>query len=321
MNFTGLWWDHGAAQIAIDWAVTLATLKKMGATTMDFITIDTECDMDAFSVTSWRREYNPALTPECSDQYFDSIQNDKRFHTVYAELIRHGFVAGDTTKPHWLRDALPWNASNDFNNNLAAWQAVTRAMISAYKTKAYFVPARTAYPALGGLSDYNEFNWDAEVGCSVQMNGFHANGCTYTSCQECTVGNTASPSMYGWMHNVSDGVNFPGFGGEYGSLAPYGIETYDISPFNSLQWSLYHFRAVRLASPSIPVKPWLAYRSYPGDGGPGDPIVGWVDSDFFQELILHLGLKVCARGTVLRRIPSRADGDECIGDEHSCYRR
>ena len=55
----------------------------------------------------------------------------------------------------------------------------------------------------GGLSDYNEFNWDAEVGCSLQMNGFHANGCTHTSCQECTVGNTASPSMYGWMHNGS----------------------------------------------------------------------------------------------------------------------
>ena len=151
MNFTGLWWDHGAAQIALDWAVTLATLKKMGATTMDFITIDTECDMDAFTVTSWQREYNPTLTPECSDQYFDSIQNDKRFPTVHAELIRHGFVAGDTTKPHWLRDALPWNASNDFNNNLAAWQAVTRAMISAYKTQAYFVPALAAYPSLGSF--------------------------------------------------------------------------------------------------------------------------------------------------------------------------
>ena len=43
--------------------------------------------------------------------------------TIYAELLRHGLVTGDTTKPHWLRDALAWNASQDFNRNVAAWQA------------------------------------------------------------------------------------------------------------------------------------------------------------------------------------------------------
>lgn len=61
------------------------------------------------------------------------------------------------------------------------------------------------------------------------------------------------------MHNVSDGVNFPGFGGApSGSLyISDGIAEYPTSPFNSLQWSIYHFRAVRLASPHIPVKPWL----------------------------------------------------------------
>ena len=149
------------------------------------------------------KRYNPSLTQACSDQYFDSIQNDPRFGLTHAEaaayhamqggganastndhargssqvdpgarpksgagagagagawagagagagadgairaaaasapsvlseLLRHGFLPGDTTAPHWLRDALPWNASKGFNRNLAAWQAVMRARISAY---------------------------------------------------------------------------------------------------------------------------------------------------------------------------------------------
>jgi hypothetical protein len=92
------------------------------------------------------------------------------------------------------------------------------------------------------------------------------------------------------MHNISDGVNFPGFGGPGGALAQYGIADYPVSPFNSLQWSVYHFRALRLASPRVDAKPWLAYRSYTGDGGDGDPVVGWAGTDFFQELVLHLAL-------------------------------
>ena len=166
--------------------------------------------------------------------------------------------------------------------------AVTRALIAAYKTKAYYIPAMAFNPDVS-LSDYDYFNWDTES-CPLQMNGFHPNGCHLSSCTSCTVGNTASPSMYGWMHNVSDGVNFPGFVGPAGALTPLGITDYAITPFNSLQWSVYHFRGVRLASPQVKVKPWLAYRSYPGDGGEGDPVVGWVDTDYFQELILHLTL-------------------------------
>ena len=248
-------------------------------------------------MTSWQRMYNPALTQACSDQYFTAIQNDPRLHravdggpSIYAELLRHGFDPGDTASPHWLRDSLYWNASQGFNKNLAAWQAVTRALISGYKTKAYLEPALAVNPE-AGLSDYDEWNWATES-CSLQMNGFWANGCRHTSCDRCTVGNTASPSMYGWMHNVSDGLNFPGFGGAL--TTEYGIDRYDINAYNSLQWSVYHFRAVRLASPNVPVKPWLGYRSYPGDGGPtgaqGDPIVGWVNTDFYQEFILHAAL-------------------------------
>ena len=298
-NFSGLWWDHGIDQIAIDWAASLAEIKARGAT-WNFVTIDTECDMDAYTVTSWQRQYNPSLTQACSDQYFDAIQDDPRLHraidggpSIYSELLRHGFDPGDTTAPHWLRDALPWNASEGFNANLAAWQAVTRALISGYKTKAYLEPALAVNPE-AGLADYDEWNWATES-CSLQMNGFHANGCGHASCADCTVGNTAAPSMYGWMHNVSDGVNFPGFGGPGGALTTqYGISEFAISPFNAFLWSVYHFRAVRLASPDVPVKPWVAYRSYPGDGGPtgeqGDPIVGWVDSDYYQEIMLHMAL-------------------------------
>jgi hypothetical protein len=194
VNFTGLWWDHGIDQIAVDWTASLTELKRRGAT-WDYITIDTECDVDAFTVTSWQREYNPAITQECSDQYFDAIQNDPRFlgagtdgsPSVYSELLRHGFTAGDTSATHWLRDALPWKANLDFNANLAAWQAVTRARISAYKTKAYYTPALAFNPTVG-MSDYDEWNWDTES-CSLQMNGFHSNGCKMTSCSSCTVGN------------------------------------------------------------------------------------------------------------------------------------
>ena len=43
-NFSGLWWDHGTAQIAVDWAASLAEIKARGAT-WDYVSIDTECDM------------------------------------------------------------------------------------------------------------------------------------------------------------------------------------------------------------------------------------------------------------------------------------
>jgi hypothetical protein len=68
VNTSGLWWDHGVDQIASDWTDTLNELKTRNAT-WDYVTIDTECDVDAYTVTSWQREYNPALTQECSDQY------------------------------------------------------------------------------------------------------------------------------------------------------------------------------------------------------------------------------------------------------------
>jgi hypothetical protein len=72
---------------------------------------------------------------------------------------------------------------------------VCRSIISAYKTKAYYAPALLFNPRVG-LSDYDEVNWATES-CSLQMNGFKANGCLHTSCSSCTVGNTMSPSMYG----------------------------------------------------------------------------------------------------------------------------
>ena len=300
VHFSGLWWDHGAAQIATDWAASLAELARRGAA-WDVVSIDTECEVDAFTVTSWQRRYNPALTQACSDQYFDAIQDDPRFRqpsspggspSVYAELLRHGFVPGDeTANKHWLRDALAWNASAGFSPNLAAWQAVARARIAAYKTAAYYAPALAVNPG-ADLSDYDSWGWSPEA-CSLQMNGFHANGCKTTSCSGCAVGNTAAPSMYGWMHNVSDGVNFPGFGGVGGSLnKEFGIGQFGTTPFNALLWSVYHFRGIVLAAApaGVRVKPWLAYRSYVGDGGAGDPAVGWAGTDYFQEFVLHSAL-------------------------------
>ena len=34
-------------------------IARAAAGAIDFVTIDTECDMDAFTVTSWQREYVP----------------------------------------------------------------------------------------------------------------------------------------------------------------------------------------------------------------------------------------------------------------------
>ena len=54
----------------------------------------------------------------------------------------------------------------------------------------------------------------------------------------------------------------------------YGLPSYATSPFNALRWSVYLMRQFALAG--VPVRPWVAYRSWPGAGGPGDPPVGCV---------------------------------------------
>ena len=49
-----------------------------------------------------------------------------------------------------------------------------------------------------------------------------------------------------------------------------------------------------LTAPAIKVKPWIAYRSYAGDGGflppqlGSNPVVGWAGTDYYQEAVIHL---------------------------------
>jgi hypothetical protein len=210
-NWSGIWWDHGAQQIARDFAETLGALQALGAPLVDSITLDSECDVDAFAVTSWQWQYNPSLSKECSDAHFDVLQEDPRFAAVLAAMERRGFVVAQPRSAHWLRDALQWDASEGFSANLAAWHVVQRERVSAYKRTAYFAPARAYSPAIQ-LSDYDSVAWTSEA-CSLEMNGFWSNGCRHTSTADAVVGTHGAPSFYGWMHNVSDGVNFPGLAG------------------------------------------------------------------------------------------------------------
>ena len=96
------------------------------------------------------------------------------------------------------------------------------------------------------------------------------------------------------MHNVTDHVNFPGSQGTLGPL--YNITSFNIAPFNALMWEIYKMRMYVLTAPTIKVKPWIAYRSYAGDGGfpppqlDSNPVVGWAGTDFYQEAIIHLAL-------------------------------
>ena len=69
---------------------------------VDVLTIDTECDVDAFTVTSWQRAYHPEITIACENQHFDTLQNDRRFSAVLQLLQAKGFVVS----PHAIRRCL-----------------------------------------------------------------------------------------------------------------------------------------------------------------------------------------------------------------------
>ena len=98
------------------------------------------------------------------------------------------------------------------------------------------------------------------------------------------------------MHNKTDHLYFPGSAKTLRET--YNISSFAVDPFNALLWSIYKARMNVLSAPDYPMKPWLAFRSYAGDGDKGDPVtgvgsdpvVGWVNTDFYQESVLHLAL-------------------------------
>ena len=272
------------AQIAVDWAAYLKNVKAAGGK-FDIVTLDTECTFDAFSAGGWQTAYNPLLTEACQNQHFEAIQSDARFPAVLTLLKRNGFVPNGTSD-NWLADSLIWKATENFNVNMAAWQTVMTQRTVEYKNTAYYVPAKAANPDVV-LSDYDDVTWSTGA-CTMDMNGFWANGCNHANNTKVT-GNRQAPDFYGWMHNITDDKNFPG------SAQTLGHE-FQISPFDSLMWSVYQMRMYRLSAPETPVKPWLAVRSYCGDGDYGPPVlgsnprVGWCNTDYYQEIALHLGL-------------------------------
>jgi hypothetical protein len=293
-NWSGLWWDHGIKHLKKDWTDFLVALKASGGE-WDVITVDTECNtLDAFGVTSLQLRYNPAMTEECSLQHFDAIQNDSRFPAILKQLKANGFVVNGSvsSSPHWLANSLIWDATQNFNRNMAAWQAVMTVRTAQYKTEAYFEPAVAMNPATV-LSDYDDVTWSTHA-CSLDQNGFWQNGCNHANNTAGVAGNRQGPDFYGWMHNVSDKLNFPGSEGTLGRL--YNITSFDIAPFNAVMWEIYKMRMYVLTAPSIKVKPWIAYRSYAGDGGfpppqlDSNPVVGWAGTDYYQEAVMHLAL-------------------------------
>ena len=189
--------------------------------------------LSAFGVTSLQLRYNPAMTEACSLQHFDAMQNDPRFPAILKQLKANGFIVnGSVSSSHWLSDSLTWDASKNFNRNLAAWQSVQTSRTAAYKTKAYFDPAVAINPATI-LSDYDDVTWSTGA-CSLDQNGFWQNGCNFANNTDGIAGNRQGPDFYGWMHNVTDKVNFPGSQGTLGPL--YNITSFEIAPFNALMW-------------------------------------------------------------------------------------
>jgi hypothetical protein len=281
----------------VDWAEYLSNVKAAGGE-FDVVTLDTECGFDAFSVTSWQTAYNPSITEACQNQHFEAVQSDARFPAILTLLKQNGFVpngAGST----WLADSLIWEANKNFNANMAAWQAVMTQRTVGYKNTAYYVPAKAANPAVI-VSDYDDVSWSTGA-CTMDLNGFFANGCNHAN-NTMVTGNRQAPDFYGWMHNVSDSKNFPG------SAQTLGHE-FQISPFDSLMWGVYQMRMYRLSAPDTPVKPWLAVRSYCGDGDYGPPVlgsnprVGWCNTGTYLPVPNRMTFH---RFTVLPVAPARA---------------
>ncbi len=157
-------------------------------------------------------------------------------------------------------------------DDAARWESVEVGLFNDALNRAVGVPLWANLPD-AGLSNYGS----AVISKANAVPDL--NGIVYYR-QDMPVGTCQSPPLYGLVGLI----RITGFPGDWNS------------PMTALVLSADTVRA-SVRSCQIPIIPWLAFRSYSGDG-PGQPNVPWANTDYWQENIFHALLSGAANNAL-----------------------
>ena len=271
-TFGGVWWEHGAAEVAALHDRVLGAFKVAGGE-LDYWIVD---DEQAGSMHSWWIAKGP--DDECGKAKWTAIQNDKRFPQLLKLLQALGFGNPDMSDPHWLHKYMTC-CGGDLNlHHFGAWAAACQYMFAHWIDVGQASIVRKHFPH-AGFSEYG-----------LSINGGPG---------------AASPSSSGFLINTSlpaetlvPGPNRVGIPGTMQSPALYmdqgkglaeilkakwGVKSYPITPFNAARQAINTVRSGILggeaAKSDIVMVPYLAYQSY-------DHQVTNASS-WYQETIMH----------------------------------
>eukprot|EP01079_Euglenida_sp_SAG-EU17-18_P004139 gene4139-4463_t len=93
-TWSGMWWDHGAAEVAALHGKVLGLYKAAGGR-LDLWAVD---DESASSMHSWWIAKNPSAM--CGRAKYTAVENDPRFPALLALLKALGFGNTDTSSPY-----------------------------------------------------------------------------------------------------------------------------------------------------------------------------------------------------------------------------
>jgi hypothetical protein len=141
------------------------------------------------------------------------------------------------------------------------WNAVTNEMLNRAFDQSVGTPLARHFPG-AWMSNFGGVVMPPE-NVVPDLNGVPQ----YTAGEPC--GNCQSPVVYGVIGQIAGRVPGPDWK----------------SPFTVLAWTTNHVRSAARSSP-LPVLPWVAFRSWPGDH-PESPTVPWVNTDYWRESVYH----------------------------------
>jgi hypothetical protein len=271
-TFSGVWWEHGAAEVATLHDQVLGAYKAAGGE-LDYWVVD---DEQAGSMHSWWIAKGPG--DECGKAKWTAIQNDKRFPQLLKLLQALGFGNPDMSDPHWLHKYMTCCGGNLNLHHYGAWAAACGYMFAHWIDVGQASIVRKHFPN-AGFSEYG-----------LSING----GPDYPS-----------PTSSGFLVNASlppaaitPGPNQVGIPGTMMSPALYmdqgaglakilkekfGTKSYPVSPFNAARQAINAVRSGILggeaAASDIEMVPYLAYKTYKEQKTNA--------SDDYQEVIMH----------------------------------
>jgi len=147
--FAGIWWPRIFAARAQESARFFAKYRSLGGE-LDELVQDTE-----LGEASWLTAHlipSPAAgfrdPAGCLHERFRLIEEDSRFASDLATLVKRGFLPGNTSEPGWLQRSIGTVVPTNRTLNQIVFDQFVGERWSQGWSQAYFEPARQVFPAV-----------------------------------------------------------------------------------------------------------------------------------------------------------------------------